>query len=69
MSISGLPLMDEEMVRADDMREETFFAIGAPPAPLLVDQINPPPLMVNPEDVHLEFVDPENPEELRFIHP
>lgn len=57
-SASSWPAMDEEMIRADDMREETFFAVGAPPVPLMVDQVNPPPLMVNPEDVHLEFIPP-----------
>ena len=56
MSASGWPVMDEEMIRADDMREESFFAAGVTPVPLMVDPNNPPPMMASPEDVHMEFV-------------
>ena len=56
MSASGWPVMDEEMIRADDMREESFFAVDASPVPLMVDPNNAPPLMVTPEDVHMEFI-------------
>ena len=54
---SRLMSMDEDRLRADDRRDETLFSASD----------HTELMIANIEDAHLEFIDPDNPEPLRFI--
>jgi len=57
---SRLMSMDEDRLRADDRRDETLFSAF---------DHNEELMTANIEDARLEFIDPDNPEPLRFIPP